>query len=307
MTVMSPPSREPSSTRAARDSLHDWYRPRAAAYPWRRKGSDPGRAYEVLVSEVMLQQTQAARVARAFPAFIERFPGVRALASASRADVVRAWGTLGYPRRAIALHAAAVAIVREHGGSVPRDPRALRSLPGVGEYTAAAVASLAFGEQVAAIDTNVRRIWARVAFGAEPGEVAAARIRGEADRRLDRTDPVAWNQALMDLGRHVCRPVPRCEVCPIASWCAFVAAGRPLRPPSRRQAPFEGSMRQVRGAVLRSLRERSPRTIGGIAAATGRADTLVAEAVAGLHADGVVVASPAARTGSQRGKVRLPE
>jgi len=124
-----------------RGALRAWYRPRREGYPWRRQGVDP---YAVLVSEVMLQQTQAARVASAFEGFLRRFPDVSSLAAASRADVIRAWAGLGYHRRAVALHEAARTIVRVHGGMVPRDPRALQQLPGIGRYTASAVAAIAF-------------------------------------------------------------------------------------------------------------------------------------------------------------------
>ena len=125
----------------------------------------------------MLQQTQAARVEPVFEGFMQRFPDVGSLADAPRAEVLRAWGRLGYPRRAVALHRAAAEIVRVHDGEVPRDPSVLRTLPGIGDYTAAAVASLGFGEPVAAIDTNVRRVWARVDLASEADEVSASRPR----------------------------------------------------------------------------------------------------------------------------------
>ncbi len=160
---------------AMRRALLAWYRPRRTAYPWR--GADP---FGVLVSEVMLQQTQAARVVLRYVAFVERFPSGEALAAASRAEVLRAWGNLGYPRRAVALHEAARAVVRDHGGRVPADPAELRLLPGVGPYTAAAVASLGHGRRVPALDTNVRRVVARARLGAEPHGLPVARLAGEA-------------------------------------------------------------------------------------------------------------------------------
>ena len=192
---------QPSPQELAREALVGWYRPRRRAYPWRapaRSGARFPDAYAVLVSECMLQQTQAPRVAPAFEAFLQRFPDVASLAAATRADVLRAWGRLGYPRRAVALHAAARQIVERCDGVVPRDPATLRALPGVGPYTAAAVASLAYGVPVAAVDTNVRRIWARVDHGAEPDEVPARDLAEAADRWLDRRRPAAWNQAVMD-------------------------------------------------------------------------------------------------------------
>ena len=300
---------QPSPREVAQETLLRWYRPRRRAYPWRmpaRAGARFPDPYAVLVSECMLQQTQAPRVAPVFEAFLGRFPDARALAGASKGDVLRAWGRLGYPRRAVALHGAAVQIVERFGGEVPRDPAALRTLPGVGDYTAAAVASLAYGAPVAAIDTNVRRIWARVDLGAESDEVPARALAAAADQWLDRRRPSAWNQAVMDLGREVCRTRPRCGACPLRPWCAFAAAGRTGRPSTRRQARFEGSLRQVRGMVLAELRERSPRTLGGLTRATATPVTRATDAVRGLHHDGVVVATPAALEGRAGGRVSLP-
>jgi A/G-specific adenine glycosylase len=303
---MVPPSAEPSPSASAREALLSWYRPRRSAYPWRGAHPDP---YAVLVSEVMLQQTQAARVIPAFQAFMTRFPCVEDLAAASRADVLRAWGGLGYPRRAVALHRAAGIIVHEHAGRMPRDPSELRALPGVGEYTAAAIASLAFGQSVAAVDTNVRRIWARVVHGLEADEVSSSTSREDASAWLDPDHPAAWNQALMDLGRDVCRPRPRCEACPLRPWCRFAASGKAgsagRRPTIRRQAPFEGSMRQVRGSVVALLRERSSATIAAAAASTGHAPARITEAVVGLVNDDVIDASPGALRGSTRGRIKL--
>src|SRR3954470_11298798 len=182
-------------------ALLRWYRPRRTAYPWR--GAGP---YGVWVSEVMLQQTQAARVAPAYEAFVERFPGVAELAAASPADVLRAWGNLGYPRRAVALSEAARAMVRDHGGRVPDDPAVLRTLPGFGPYTAAAVAALGYGRPVAALDVNVRRVTARTMLGVEPHRAPASVVAAEADRWLGSARPGDVLQALMDLGRTVCRP-----------------------------------------------------------------------------------------------------
>ncbi|MFM8944409.1 MAG: hypothetical protein ACKOI0_04100 [Actinomycetota bacterium] len=164
----------------------------------------------------MLQQTQASRVVPAYRAFLRRFPTIASLARAPRSAVVGAWSGLGYNRRAIALADAARAIVRDHGGRIPRAAADLRTLPGVGPYTAAAVASIAFGEPIAAVDVNVRRVVARARLGADPHALDAATIDAEAARWLDRRDPGSWNQALMDLGREHCRSVPRCDGCPLA-------------------------------------------------------------------------------------------
>jgi A/G-specific adenine glycosylase len=295
--------RQRSGADAPRKALVDWYLPRRRAYPWRRS-RDP---YAVLVSEVMLQQTQAPRVEPAYERFLARFPTTRDLARASRADVLRAWDGLGYNRRAVALSDAARAIVADHGGAVPSHPAELRALPGVGPYTAAAVASIAFGVPIAAVDTNVRRIVARVHLGAEADQAPGRRIGELADAWLDRDAPGAWNQALMDLGREVCRPRPRCASCPLAAGCAFLASGGVPRPSSRRQGRFEGSSRQVRGAVVRSLRTRSPSSLGAIASGTGFELAQVAGVLEDLHREGLLVAGEAALQGRPAGRVRLSE
>jgi A/G-specific adenine glycosylase len=265
---------EPSPVRRA---LRAWYRPRRDAYPWRRDPPDP---YAVLVSEVMLQQTQAARVAPRFEAFVSTFPHVRALARATRADVLRAWGDLGYPRRALALHRAANAIVERFGGRVPEDPAELRTLPGVGPYTANAVAAIAYGRPVVAMDVNVRRVIARLA-GSE----------GDVDERaeglLDRRDPGAWHQAVMDLGRQICRPTPRCDVCPLARWCRSRGRATP-RVAGRPEGRFEGSNRQARGRVLAVLRERGSMGPVGVTRAAGLPAARVTPALDGLVRDGLV-------------------
>jgi A/G-specific adenine glycosylase len=266
-----------------------WYRPRRHAYAWRRGRRDP---YRTLVSEVMLQQTQATRVEPIYEAFLERFPEVGALAIASRDDVIRAWAGLGYNRRAVALHAAARAIVRDHAGRIPADPAALRRLPGIGPYTAAAVASIGFGVPVPAVDTNVRRVCARVVHGAPPDEVPTARIDEDAAAWLDRSSPGAWNQALMDLGRMACRPAPRCDECPLEPVCRFRASGGAGRPAGRRQEPFDGSGRQVRGAVVRVLRTRRSVDERGLAAATGHGARRIRAAAADLVRDGVLERTP---------------
>jgi A/G-specific adenine glycosylase len=237
-------------------SLLEWYGPRQGAYPWRTIPPDP---YRILVSEVMLQQTQAARVVPHYRAFITRFPSIDALAAARRAEVVAAWAGLGYNRRAVALSEVAGTIVRRHGGRVPSDPRVLVSLPGVGPYTAAAVASIAFGVPVAAIDVNAARVVGRARIGRDPGDVAASTLRGAATRWMAGKDPGAWNQAVMDLGRAVCRPDPRCEQCPIRTECRY--RRQPKRSPDRSPAPirspggerFDGSRRQLRGRVVAAL------------------------------------------------------
>jgi A/G-specific adenine glycosylase len=261
-----------------------WYGANARDLPWRRV-SDP---YGVLVSEIMLQQTQVPRAASAWVAFVERFPTVAALAAASPADVLTAWAGLGYNRRAVNLHRAARVIMAEHDGRVPDDLDALRALPGVGEYTARAVLAFAFGQDAAPVDTNVARVLARAVAGS-PLTPAAA--RAVAERVLPEGRARDWGQALMDLGSGTCvARVPRCHVCPIATSCAWLA--RPGRPdPARRaaraSAPFEGSDRYHRGRLVEALR-RSAVPRSALRAAAGL-DTpaRLERLVAGLVEDGL--------------------
>jgi A/G-specific adenine glycosylase len=283
-----------------RAALLRWYRSRQEAYPWRVQ-PEP---YRVLVSEFMLQQTQVSRVISAYRRFLSRFPTVASLARASRAEVIRAWRGLGYNRRAVALLEAARAIVEDHTGRVPSDPGELLRLRGVGPYTAAAVASIAYGKPIAAVDANVRRIVARAYLGLEPHEAAPGRIHEVATEWLHRADPASWNQALMDLGREVCRPVPRCAVCPLARGCRFRAAERTPVASPRRQKPFAGSFRQLRGRVVDLLRE-GPATLLSLSRGTGEPPTRLARAVQSLSADGLVRAGAGALEGRLRGRVAL--
>ena len=279
-------------------ALRSWYEARRWAYPWRGT-RDP---YQVLVSEVMLQQTQAPRVVPAYRSFLRRFPTVRSLAAAPRAEVVRAWAGLGYNRRAVALSEAARTIVRDHRGVVPADLDALRRLPGIGPYTAAAIASIAFGKPFAAIDTNVRRVVMRARLGRDIA--AADEIQRAADRWIDRQDPGSWNQAVMDVGREHCRPAPRCEACPLARSCAFRRSGLTPSAVPRRQPAFQGSTRQVRGAIVRRLRE-GPASLASLSRTLSSPVERVSWAVSALVADGLVRAGPAALAGRPEGRVRL--
>ena len=302
--MASPPLRERSRRAAARKALLAWFEANGPDFPWRRTEDDP---YAVLVSEVMLQQTQASRVQEIFAGFMARFPCVEDLANASPAAVVRAWGPLGYHRRAIGLLEAARAIVDWHGGRVPEEMDELRALPGVGPYTAAAVASIAYGAPLAAVDTNARKVMARLDHGVERDEITARQVEVSAAEWLVRERSGDWNQAVMNLGRAVCRTTPRCDECPLASVCRFRAAGRHGRPSVRRQPAFEGSVRQVRGAVVAQLRGHPVLTIARLASLTGYEVPRVSEAVRGLHRDRVVTATPGALSGLARGLVRLPD
>ncbi len=279
-------------------ALRSWYAPRRRVYPW-RGARDP---YRVLVSEVMLQQTQVSRVVPAYRAFLRRFPTIGALARAPRSEVVRAWGGLGYNRRAVALSEAAGAIVREHRGRVPADVETLATLPGIGPYTAAAVASLAYGVAVPAIDTNIRRVVARARLGDDGAPDDA--VREAARRWIDPRDPAGWNQAVMDLGREHCRSTPFCEGCPLARGCRFRrVGGKPSPRPASGEA-FEGSSRQLRGAIVRRVREGAV-TLETLQRLTGSPAEGLAHAVRGLRRDGIVSAGPRALAGLPSGRASL--
>ena len=233
-----------------------WYAAHARPLPWRAPDCTP---WGVMVSEFMLQQTPVVRVLPAWEAWLSRWPTPAALAAEEPGEAVRAWGRLGYPRRAQRLHAAATAIRDEHGGAVPADLEALRSLPGVGEYTAAAIASFAHGRRHVVLDTNVRRVLARLDGGVEfplAHETAAERRRAWDFVPDDDADAALWSVSAMELGALVCTAkTPRCGVCPVADACAWVAAGRPSWDgPERRVQAWEGTDRQCRGRIMAALR-----------------------------------------------------
>ena len=264
-----------------------WFDESARELPWR---TDP-QPWRVTVSEFMLQQTPVARVLPVFEAWMRRWPSPTSLASDSPGDAVRAWGKLGYPRRAQRLHASAVAIVERHGGEVPSGIDALRALPGVGDYTAAAIASFAFGQRHAVLDTNVRRLFARAVEGVEfPEPWISADERAVAAALLPDHDAHRWAAATMELGAVVCTASsPRCGVCPVEDRCAWNAAGRPAHDgPARRGQAYAGTDRQVRGRLLDVLRvSDSPVTKGSLDAAWD--DTAQRErCLASLLADGLI-------------------
>src|SRR4051812_33368529 len=240
---------------AAGEAIVDWYAGAARDLPWRRPDVD---AWAVLVSEVMLQQTPVARVEPVWRDWMARWPTPGALAAVSPADVIRAWGKLGYPRRALRLREAAVAIVARHGGVVPDDVAALEALPGVGTYTARAVACFGFGQPQPVVDTNVRRVVARLVHGrAEAANARAADLTDIA--ALAPSDPAhaaRFSVAAMELGALVCvSGTPRCGACPVRDRCAWVRAGSPPHEgPARRVQKFAGTDRQVRGRLLDVLR-----------------------------------------------------
>ena len=235
--------------------LH-WYAQEARVLPWREPGTS---SWGVLVSEVMLQQTPVARVEPVWREWTSRWPTPGALAASAPGDAVRAWGRLGYPRRALRLHAAASAMVDQHHGEVPETMAELLRLPGVGTYTAAAVSSFAFGRRVAVVDTNVRRVLARVADGDEQASATLTRTEMDlAEVFLPESASVArrWNAAVMEVGALVCQArSPQCPRCPVRDLCAWQLAGRPAyQGPARRSQSWNGTDRQCRGAILAVLR-----------------------------------------------------
>jgi A/G-specific adenine glycosylase len=235
----------------------DWYAVQARALPWRLRHATP---WGVFLSEIMAQQTPIARVEPIWLDWMERWPAPADLAAASPGDAVRAWGRLGYPRRALRLHEAASAMVARHGGEVPGTVDELLALPGVGHYTASAVACFAFGVPATVLDTNVRRVLARTLAGepqAAPSLTRAERVLADSAMPGDTDDANTWNVAAMELGALVCTArAPRCADCPVADLCAWNLAGRPAyEGPPRRGQSWHGTDRQARGALLAILRE----------------------------------------------------
>ena len=234
-----------------------WYQEHARDLPWRTQGVSP---WGVMVSEFMLQQTPVKRVLPVWTTWLERWPTPAALAADAPGEAVRLWGRLGYPRRALRLHGAATAITELHGGEVPDDHAALLALPGVGEYTAAAVASFAFRQRHVVLDTNVRRVLARAVTGVEyPAQATTAAERRTAAALLPEAAETAagWAVGVMELGALVCTArSPECGACPLRGHCAWDRAGRPpYEGPARRGQTYEGTDRQVRGKLLAVLRE----------------------------------------------------
>ena len=273
-------------------AVNAWFTQNSRDLPWR--APDFG-AWGILVSEIMLQQTPVARVIPRLEQWLRRWPTPADLAASPPGEAVRAWDRLGYPRRALRLHAAAVAITQQHGGVVPSNVDELLALPGIGDYTARAVAAFAFGLRHPVVDTNVRRVIARAVEGrAEAGPPSTRRDLAAMEALLPASLPDArlFNAAMMELGAVVCTArAPRCDVCPIADSCAWRAEGYPAYegPRAAVQARFEGSDRQVRGLIMAELRGSE------IPLAAAELETVWPDAVqrdralAGLLADGLAV------------------
>ncbi|MBC2875649.1 A/G-specific adenine glycosylase [Streptomyces sp. TYQ1024] len=267
-----------------------WFEAHARDLPWRRPEAGP---WGVMVSEFMLQQTPVSRVLPVYEEWLARWPRPADLAAEPPGEAVRAWGRLGYPRRALRLHAAATAITERHGGAVPDDHAELLALPGVGEYTAAAVASFAYGQRHAVLDTNVRRVLARAVTGVQyPPNATTAAERRLARELLPGEEAVAarWAAASMELGALVCTArTPVCGRCPIAARCAWRAAGSPEHDgPPRRGQTYTGTDRQVRGKLLAVLREAVAPVPQEALDAVWDEPAQRARALDGLVADGLV-------------------
>lgn len=243
---------------AVRADVVAWFDAHARDLPWRAPDRTP---WGVLVSEVMLQQTPVVRVEPAWRAWMTRWPTPADLAAASTADVLRAWDRLGYPRRALRLQECARALVERHGGEVPDDEATLLALPGIGAYTAAAVRAFAFGRRSVVLDTNVRRVVARVGAGLAlpaPAQTVAELRLAETFVPDDDASAARWAAASMELGALVCTArSPRCDACPVAGSCAWRAAGRPVDEHAgrRRTQAWAGTDRQVRGRAMALLRD----------------------------------------------------
>lgn len=279
------------------DPILAWYDENARELPWRGPSASP---WSVLVSEFMLQQTPVVRVLPVHAAWLERWPTPAALAADAAGEAVRSWGRLGYPRRALRLHAAAVAITEEHGGAVPSSYDALLALPGVGDYTAAAVAAFAHGRRQVVLDTNVRRVLARSVTGVEFPPRSVTRAERDLGAALLPADPptaATWSVAVMELGALVCTADrPRCEQCPVQNLCAWQRAGRPAYDgPPRPVQGYAGTDRQCRGRLLAVLRDTEG-SVGREALAAAWDEPVQRErALASLLADGLIVPTADAR------------
>lgn len=267
------------------DRIVTWYAHAARDLPWRRPEAS---AWGVLVSEIMLQQTPVSRVLPAWEAWLSRWPTPASLAADAPGEAVRAWGRLGYPRRALRLHAASVAMVERHDGQVPSALPDLLSLPGIGAYTARAVAAFAFGQRVPVVDTNVARVAARVLEGTEPAASVRASDLARVEALLPLTDAPRASVALMELGALVCTARdPRCDTCPVRMDCRWSAAGRPTGEARRVQA-YAGTDRQVRGRLLAVMRETTAPVTADMLAAAWDEPVQRSRALDSLLADGLI-------------------
>ncbi|MFJ8000280.1 A/G-specific adenine glycosylase [Streptomyces sp. NPDC096310] len=284
------PAAPPSAPSTLHTPVIAWFETHARDLPWRRPEAG---AWGVMVSEFMLQQTPVNRVLPVYEQWLARWPRPADLAAEAPGEAVRAWGRLGYPRRALRLHGAAKAITERHGGDVPREHAQLLSLPGIGEYTAAAVASFAYGQRHAVLDTNVRRVLARAVNGVQyPPNATTAAERKLARALLpeDASTAARWAASSMELGALICTAKNEgCARCPIAARCAWQLAGKPAHDgPARRGQTYAGTDRQVRGKLLAVLREAPAPVPQAALDAVWDEPVQRARALDGLVADGLV-------------------
>jgi A/G-specific adenine glycosylase len=277
------------------EPILEWYDAHARELPWRTSSASP---WSVMVSEFMLQQTPVVRVLPVHDEWLRRWPDPAALAAEPAGEAVRAWGRLGYPRRALRLHAAAAAIVDRHDGEVPASYEALRDLPGIGDYTAAAIATFAYGRRHVVLDTNVRRVLTRAATGAEfPAPAVTKAERELATALLPEDEPTAatWSVAVMELGALVCTAAsPRCAACPVADLCAWRTAGHPAYDgPARKVQTWAGTDRQCRGRLLAVLRDTDGEVTRERLDAVWSDEPQRSRCLAALVADGLAVRTDA--------------
>ena len=256
--------------------LFAWYDQHGRSFPWRQT-TDP---WAILVSEVMSQQTQIDRVVGRYLVFLDQFPDPETLAAASTGDVLAAWSGLGYNRRALHLQATS-RVVASSGW--PTTARELQGLPGIGPYTAAAVACFAFGEQIPAIDTNLKRVLSRWAGRPLDGKALTETARAF----LPAGEAVRWNSAIMDLGAQVCKPTPLCDDCPVAQGCQDPT----VYVPPARQSRFDGSVRQTRGAIVKVMLDGETRSVDALTTRLGHDEARISSALTALADEGVLRAT----------------
>ena len=278
------------------EPILSWYAGHARDLPWRAPDATP---WSVLVSEIMLQQTPVSRVLPAHAAWLERWPTPKALAADPAGEAVRQWGRLGYPRRALRLHETASIITSQYDGNIPEDRDELLKLPGIGAYTAAAVAVFAYGHKHAVLDTNVRRVFGRLVSGlAHPGTAPSTAEYRLAESLLPDDDATAarWSVAVMELGALVCTAAsPECRQCPVLSDCAWHSGGRPKSAEKPRTQRYEGTDRQCRGRLLGLLRDSHAPVERPAFDLVWPDDAQRARALDGLVADGLVDPLPDGR------------
>jgi len=280
--------------------LSAWFKTNARVLPWRDSSMT---AWQILVSEIMLQQTPAERVAPQFQAWIKRWPSAAALAKATPADVIRQWDRLGYPNRALRLHQTAHVIVRDFAGELPRTYDELVALPGIGDYTASAILAFAHTKRSVVLDTNIRRVIMRVWNGQarQPASISALE-REFADSLVPASDKAAalWSAAVMEFGATVCTATkPSCDSCIIARECAWRLAGYPAGDIKARTQKFAGTDRQVRGIIMKALRDSTSSVSQSELRTLWSDHQQLDRALDGLVADGLVDVTRA-------GRYRLP-